>query len=93
MTVREAQERIDSREFAEWIAYDRMDPIGQDRADLRAALVSATVARSIGGGKAEINDFMLKFEPRENPKPKDWRTLRANMLALVKNSGRKRKGK
>ena len=30
-TVREAQARCDSREFAEWVAFDQLNPFGQHR--------------------------------------------------------------
>lgn len=44
MSVAEAQSRISSAEFAEWIAFSRLEPYGPERADLRAGIVAATVA-------------------------------------------------
>ena len=44
MSVAEAQARISSREFAEWQAYDQVDPFGEWRSDFRAGVIaSATV--------------------------------------------------
>ena len=61
MTVAKAQREISSAEFAEWIAYDRIDPFGEERADLRAAIIAATVANAFRGknGKTFMPvDFM-----------------------------------
>jgi Protein of unknown function (DUF4035) len=44
MTVAEAQGRISSREFTEWMAYYTLEPFGEARADLRAGEVAATIA-------------------------------------------------
>ena len=49
MSVRQAQREIDSREFAEWIAFDRIQPIGPDRQDVLAGTIAATVANCAMG--------------------------------------------
>lgn len=41
--MKEAQRHISSAEFAEWMAYDRLEPIGPRRADLNAAIIAASV--------------------------------------------------
>lgn len=64
MSVAEAQRTIDSREFGEWVAYDRLEPFGETRADLRAAIATATTANAWRGGKGrafEVSDFMPTF--------------------------------
>ena len=40
-------------EFAEWRAYDRLDPIGAYRGDLQSAVVAA----SMSGGK--LSDYII----------------------------------
>ncbi len=67
MTVAQAQREIDSHEFASWQAYDRIDPFGQDRSDLRTAMVSATIANVNRSSKTkpfQPADFMPTFEPK-----------------------------
>lgn len=44
MTVRQLLAVIDSAELTEWMAYDRLDPFGESRADLRAGIVAAAAA-------------------------------------------------
>lgn len=44
MSVAAAQQSIDAREFAEWMALYRMDPWGEERAYLRAGIVASTIA-------------------------------------------------
>lgn len=36
--------RLTSRELGEWIAYYRLEPWGEERADLRAGIVASTIA-------------------------------------------------
>lgn len=43
MSVREAQQRIDSAEFSGWLAFARHEPIGLDRLDLLAGLVCSVL--------------------------------------------------
>lgn len=65
MGVREAQQRIDSREYAEWIAYDQIEPIGPERGDLQAAIVASTIAnvnRSSRSRAFTPDQFMPRFD-------------------------------
>ena len=66
MGVRECQERIDSREFSEWIAYDAIDPIGPDRPERNSAQVCAVIANSVRG-KGDKAWHMKDFLPRYGP--------------------------
>lgn len=55
--------------LAEFIALGDIEPWGDERADLRAALqtmqmVSASGAKRSGGGYFELTDFMLDFRPK-----------------------------
>lgn len=57
--------RISSRELAEWMAYYEIEPFGEERADVRAALVASTVANVHRGKKRrayKLDDFMPRFE-------------------------------
>lgn len=51
-------------EFAQWIAVDRLDPLGEDRGDMRAGIVAATIANvhaTKGGRVFTAKDFMPEF--------------------------------
>lgn len=62
-TVRELLERLDAREFLQWLAYHQIDPWDEERADWRAGMVAAVIANTNGGrGKFRPSDFMPKFD-------------------------------
>ena len=85
MSVRRAQAEIDSAEFAEWMAIDRLDPYGAERADLRSGIVAATFAnafRKKGGRAFKAADFMPKF--RQAPRQQGWRQMKATMTQFAK---------
>lgn len=44
MTVRELLKRIDSEELTEWMAFDRIEPIGSGRTNLAVAGLAALTA-------------------------------------------------
>lgn len=55
------QSELTSREFSEWIAFDRLEPIGPLRADFASAQICALVANALrgAGGKTYAPiDFM-----------------------------------
>ena len=59
--MRELQLRLNSREFAEWLAYYNLEPWGEERADLRAGIIAATVANAAPGRRGRTfqpKDFM-----------------------------------
>ena len=61
-TVARLQRSISAREFAEWIAYTTViGPIGEERADYRAAMVAYANA-SLWTKEVTFKDFLL-FDP------------------------------
>lgn len=60
MTVQELGERMNSQELSEWLAFDRISPIGDERADLRAGIVASTIANCnrTKGDPFKPQDFM-----------------------------------
>lgn len=62
MSVRRAQEEIDSAEFTEWMAYYQLEPFGEERADLRAAIIASTIANAFSKKRSKPQDFMPQFE-------------------------------
>ena len=61
MTVGELDNRMSSREFAEWMVYSQIEPFGPAREDYRAALISTVVANA-SGNKMQPDDFIRPFE-------------------------------
>lgn len=95
MTVAEAQARVDSREFAAWLAYDRVEPFGESRADLRTAIVACVVANANRGKAGQAftpKDFMPDFSHRPSQSPDEIQS-RLFVLAEVHNHRVQRKGK
>jgi hypothetical protein len=57
------------KEFVYWQAYASMEPIGDQRRDLSAAIIAQTVANAMrakrsGGQGFKIADFLPNFTPR-----------------------------
>ena len=66
--IGELQLRVSSREFAEYWAYDQLEPFGPERDDLRAGVVASTIANVNRDPKRQRtpftpDQFALKFEP------------------------------
>lgn len=55
---------MDSREFALYMAYDRIDPFSNERFDLGVGIICNTLA-ALQGNKTKISDFMPEYEKRE----------------------------
>lgn len=81
-------ERIDSRELSEWMLYERIEPFGERRADLRAAIVAAATTNAVvqtapflkkKPALVSYTDFMPQFEASE-PDPEQERIERASSL-------------
>ena len=55
-------ERFSYREIQEWGAYFSIEPFGQDRDNLHAAIVASVIANVFGGKgkKAQPSDFMFR---------------------------------
>ena len=43
------------------MAYNKLDPIGNDRGDYRTALISHTIASVHSKKKLKFDDFVMKF--------------------------------
>jgi hypothetical protein len=56
-SVRELTERLSSREIAEWIAYYQIEPFGEERADLRAAIIACVIANANRDSKEHPQPF------------------------------------
>lgn len=56
---------MSSREFVEWMAFYTLEPFGEERDDLRAAVVAKTIVdvNTAKGRRAKLEDFMPHFDP------------------------------
>ena len=59
MSVREAQEKVSSREFAEWVAYYSIQPFGEGRLDEHNAWQCYWQYATMCDGNMKPKDFML----------------------------------
>jgi hypothetical protein len=60
---------MSAHEYAEWIAFSRIEPWGEERADYRAALICKVLAdinTPKGKQPMKLTDFLLKFD-QERP--------------------------
>jgi len=81
-------------EFKEWLAYMRINPFGEERADLRAGIVASTIANvNRGKGQRAFNpsDFMPDFD--RTPKRQTLAQQKAvfKMFAQAHNAALKNK--
>jgi len=56
---------MDSRELAEWMAYYRIEPFGENRADYRAGVISSVLAninKKKGSKAFKPEDFVPQFD-------------------------------
>jgi len=67
MSVAEAQQKVSSKEFVDWMAYELIEPSEPKRSDIQAALICTIIANAHRAkGKAfTIEDFLLEFGKEE----------------------------
>ena len=75
---------ITSKQFAEWMAYSKLEPWGEERDDLRMGIMASTIA-NVNRGKNQKpfkpTDFMPQFEPETEEQAAE-RLIAKAMLAL-----------
>ena len=82
---------ISGSALTEWMAYASLEPFGEDRADLRMAIETASICNviyQVWTGKKEapfkMEDFLPKFEKQEPISKEDAiMAIDAMMMALV----------
>jgi hypothetical protein len=78
---------ITSRQLREWMEFYRLEPFGEERADLRAGIIASTIAnvnRSSRTAKAfSPKDFMPDFDRGRGPRKRQrLEDMKAAALAL-----------
>lgn len=74
MSVKEAQTRIDSAEFSEWMAYASIDPFLIDRSENMLAIIASILAnihRPKGHRAFKPEDFIPEYGPKKIESPED----------------------
>lgn len=61
------REGITCRELQEWKAEYEIEPFGEERADLRAAIIASTIANCWSKKTYTPAEFMPDFDREENP--------------------------
>jgi hypothetical protein len=76
-TLKEAQKRCDSREFSEWLADAIVEPWGEERADLRMAIIATVFANATTACDpvSQTSDDMLEMLTRAFPQPESLVTV------------------
>ena len=86
------KEAIDSLEFARWRAYDRLEPIGNERFDYLFAYLMLIIYKVNAGRRQrplKVKDFLIRWGP---PEPLDWRKMKAWAAGVTREMGGKVKG-
>lgn len=75
---------VSERDFRQWMAYYSLEPFGEERADLRSAIVAATIANCMGGKKGR------KYKPKDfmpfsgtTQTPKDHQSIMEGLAAML----------
>jgi hypothetical protein len=91
-TADEVLRRYTSRELSEMIAFDRLEPIGDERADRRSAIIAALIAnanrdRAVRPTPFTEDDFMAVQRPREQ---QPWQAMKQAAKAFAAGFGKKK---
>lgn len=91
ISVKRAQEEIDSREFSEWWAFLRLE---QDPDDVRTARICAVQARLAGNRDAKEDDFLPQKRGGQQQSEREIAAGLGLKLRLIEGARRSReKGK
>lgn len=89
MGVREAQRRIASDEFAEWLEFWKLRRFGDRHDDTRSAIIAATIAATNGVKVTSLESYMPQYQeakPKRTPEEMEivWRSYVAQHNARLK---------
>lgn len=86
---------LTSREFADWLAFNRIEALGEERADLRMGILASTVlAPHMGKGKKPPapSKFMPYYQPPAQT-PDQIHALMARAIAGAKRGKHRSKSR
>lgn len=77
-------DRMSSHELTEWMAYASIEPFGEDRADLRAGMISSVIANTNRDPKKRAEPYepidFMPFAEKPEPTPDQLAGKIARML-------------
>ena len=85
-TLRELEERMDSKEYTEWQQFYSIEPFGGPVADLRVGIQCATMVnmwRGKGSRAARPQDFMPQYTQRAS-KGQSVEEMKARIMLFAK---------
>ena len=90
MPVAVLQAQMSSNEFTEWLAYYRLEPFGEERADLRMAILAALIANVNSDGKKKYSpeEFMPVFDQEQEQKIKQGKIVKQLLQFAGKTNGK-----
>lgn len=73
MSVRAVQREVNSREFTEWRAFDRISPLRDLRLDYNAAMIAATIVNVMTDRRTtvKVSDLVLDFGGKVRSTPEE----------------------
>jgi len=71
------------RELQMWKAYGKVEPFGEQRADLRAAYVAANVVAAMTGTRQKVSEYMLDFDKKPT-RQQSVEEMQARVMLAVK---------
>lgn len=81
-TVRETLESIDAIEWQMWVEFYNQNPWGEERGDLRNAIVAQTIASS-HGAKTKLTDFMPFIDKEQVKQTEEAKVAAVNAIAAA----------
>ena len=80
-------EALPASEFARWMAWDNLSPIGALADDLHYARMGALVANVAGSKSVKVRDFMLSPDLLGESREPTQKTLFGKLMAWAKAAG------
>jgi len=95
-------EQLTSEQLSEWEAYDRLEPVGEIRGDVRNALLCmlvANLAQSVWGKKGrhrmfELQDFLPRWDESVGEKertPQSVEEMKEVLKTIARTVGKRKK--
>jgi len=91
MPVGELTERMTLAEETHWMAFYQISPFGEERGDLRSALVAQLIYNTHARKPKKLEDFML-FKEKPNVPGDSPKTIRKNFDRLIARQKAKARG-
>jgi len=95
--------QLSMKKFLEWMAFDKLEPIGDKRGDWQAAVICSTlaniaVAKTRSRKRFKTKQFLLEFgpdKPLAQGQQQSWQEMKmiAQMVAIAFTDRPKKKGK